>query len=353
MLDAGSVCIGANLVGVFSVLTKKDEREEKQSVVGTPSNKCPVRTMPETGQKENDKGVADDDEFLVTVGILNMGRNLRTGAAKRNIYIIAEPSGKRYMPASPELRYVTGEIGVVEVTHQFDTKEFSRSDCDVRIAGEIAVNLKSKEDGCKEQSGTVLGVVCCPYLIHICSTVIGNHNLFEQAPEDLAHSVHSLVIGEAPVRLELRQEVGSAFNGAGHQLREERNKSKESDDVLGGFYLLAINVYGIAEGLESIEGNADRKDDFEEQAICVNAEELSKLGDKEVIVFEDGKDGEVENDVSRHPSLCEFGLLFAVSRANKQAASPRAEGGKSDKQQKTPIPPAIEDVTGDDDKRVL
>ena len=61
VLDAGSVCIGANLVGVFAVLTKKDEREEKQSVVGAPSNKRPVRTMPKAGEQEDDKGVADDD----------------------------------------------------------------------------------------------------------------------------------------------------------------------------------------------------------------------------------------------------------------------------------------------------
>ena len=206
-----------------------------------------------------------------------MRRDFRTTAAKRDIYVIAEPSGEGYMPASPELRYVTREIGVVEVTHQFDTKEFSRSDCDVRIAGEIAVDLERKENSCKEQSRAGLSVIRRPYLIHICSAVIGNHYLFEQAPEYLAHSIHGLVIGEAPVRLELRQEVGSAFNRSGHQLREERNKSKESDDVLGGFYLLAIDIYRVAEGLESIEGNADRKDDFEEQAICVNAEELSKL----------------------------------------------------------------------------
>ena len=84
VLDAGSVCIGANLVGIFAVGTKENERGEKQSVVGAPSNKRPVRTMPETGQKENDKGVADDDEFLVTVRILNMGRNLRTEGYIRN-----------------------------------------------------------------------------------------------------------------------------------------------------------------------------------------------------------------------------------------------------------------------------
>jgi len=28
VLDAGSVCIGANLVGVFAVFAKKDERQE-------------------------------------------------------------------------------------------------------------------------------------------------------------------------------------------------------------------------------------------------------------------------------------------------------------------------------------
>lgn len=144
MLDAGSVCIGANLVGIFAVLTKKDEREEKQSVVGTPSNKRPIGSMPKAREQEDDKGIADDYEFLVTVRILNMGRNLRTGAAKRDIYVIAEPSGKRYMPASPELRYVAREIGVVEVTHQFNAKEFGRSDSYVRIAGEIAVDLEGE-----------------------------------------------------------------------------------------------------------------------------------------------------------------------------------------------------------------
>ena len=80
---------------------------------------------------------------------------------------------------------------------------------------------------------------------------------------------------------------------------------------------------------------------------------MPELGDEKIVVFEDGKYAEVEKDVSRHPSFCGFGLLFAVSRANKQAASPRAEGGKSDKQQETPIPPAVKDITGDEHKSVL
>ena len=86
-------------------------------MVRTPSNKSPVRAMPESRQEEDNKCVADDDEFLVAVGILYVRRDFRTTAAERDIYVVPEPSGKRYMPASPKFRYVAREIGVVEVTH--------------------------------------------------------------------------------------------------------------------------------------------------------------------------------------------------------------------------------------------
>ena len=60
-LGAGGVKIRANLVGVFAVFAEEDEREEEEGMVCAPSNKCPVGTMPEARQKEDDKGVADDD----------------------------------------------------------------------------------------------------------------------------------------------------------------------------------------------------------------------------------------------------------------------------------------------------
>ena len=64
------------------------------------------------------------------------------------------------MPSPPKLSYVTREIGVVEVAHQFDAKEFSGSDSYVRIAGEIAVYLESKKNRSKKQRRAGLGVVC-------------------------------------------------------------------------------------------------------------------------------------------------------------------------------------------------
>ena len=38
---------------------------------------------------------------------------------------------------------------------------------------------------------------------------------------------------------------------------------------------------------------------------------------------------------------------------DKQTASPWAEGGERNKNEETPIPPAVEDITGDEDEGIL
>ena len=165
------------------------------------------------------------------------------------------------MPSSPKLRYVAREIGVVEIAHQFDSKEFSSTDGYVRIAGEVSVNLERKENSGQQKCGTGLRVVCCPHLIHVRSAVVGYNNLLEQAPEDLAHSVRRLVIRECAFVEELWQEVCRTFNRSCNQLREERYKRKESNYIFGRFYLLTIDIYRIGKCLEGVERNADRQND--------------------------------------------------------------------------------------------
>lgn len=83
------------------------------------------------------------------------------------------------MPSAPELGYVTREIGIVEVAHEFDAEEFSGSDSNVRITGEIAVDLESKKNRSKKQRRAGLGVISSPNLIYVRRAVIGYYNLFE------------------------------------------------------------------------------------------------------------------------------------------------------------------------------
>lgn len=134
MSCSGGVSISGDLVGVFAVGAEEDEGQEEESVICAPGYKSPIGSMPKAGKKEDDKSVADDFPFP------------DARAAKRNIDIIAEPRCERNMPTTPELGYVTREIGIVEVAHEFDAEEFSGSDSYVRISGEIAVDLKGEED---------------------------------------------------------------------------------------------------------------------------------------------------------------------------------------------------------------
>ena len=116
-------------------------------MICAPSDESPIGSMPKARKQENDKGVADDFPFL------------DARAAKRNIDIIAEPRCEGNVPSPPKLRYITREIRIVEVAHEFDAKKFGGSDSNVRITGEITVDLESKKNRSKKQGRTGLGIV--------------------------------------------------------------------------------------------------------------------------------------------------------------------------------------------------
>lgn len=112
-----------------------------------------------------------------------------------------------------------------------------------------------------------------------------------------------MVVRELAVGLKLRKKVGGALNRACDELRKKGDIGEESHDVTCRFEFLAIDINRVAEGLEGIEGDAYRKDDSEQKTICGDAEELAELGDKEIVVFEDGENGEIEHDIGYHPEL--------------------------------------------------
>ena len=94
--------------------------------------------MPKTGEEENHEGITNHFRFA------------NTRATKGNINIIAEPRCERNVPTPPELRYISAKIRIIEVPHQFDTEEFGGTDSNIRITGEIAIDLESKENSSKE-----------------------------------------------------------------------------------------------------------------------------------------------------------------------------------------------------------
>ena len=97
----------------------------------------------------------------------------------------------------------------------------------------------------------------------------------------------------------MRQQIRRPLDGAGHQLREERYEGEEGNDVLGRLNLAAIDIDGIRKRLECVERDADGKYHLEQKPIGGNVEQLRELGDKEVVVLEDGQNQQIQDDVGR------------------------------------------------------
>ena len=77
---------------------------------------------------------------------------------------------------------------------------------------------------------------------------------------------------------------------------------------------------------------------------------MTELAHKEIVVLEDSKDGEIEDNVSGCPCFSGF-RSWRVS--DEQSATPGAERSKSNEYQKTPVPPAVEHIARYNNKGVL
>ena len=292
---------GGDSVAVAAVLAEEYQREEQESVVGSPSDKRPVGTVPEARQQEDNERIANDNGFLVRLSVAYAVGYDRAAATQRDIDVIAEPCGERDMPTPPKLRYVATEIGYVEVAHQSDTEQLGCAYGYVGVAREVAVNLNGEQHGCEEECAARVSGIVSENGIHVGGTIVRHDNLFEQSPEDLAHAVHRLRVVEMPLLQELRQEIGGTLDRSGDELGKERQECGKGNEVMCGLYLPAVNVYGIGQGLEGVETDTDRQNQVQEQAIGLATKEFGKGTDKEIVVLVCAEDGEIKQDIQPKP----------------------------------------------------
>ena len=318
-------------IPILPVLPHQNQRQEKQGMEGAPDDESPVGPVPQSAHQEDDERVPD---------------NLRlraAAAAQRDIHVIPEPSGQGDVPTPPELGDIPAEIRNVEVPHQLDTEQLGCADGNIRITGEISVDLEGKENGGQQQRAAALRLVGGKHLIHKDGAVIGHDHLLEQAPENLSHPIDTLVIRESARLPELRQQVRRPFDRAGHQLREEADESEELDDVAGRRQLSTVHVDGITERLESVETDADGKDYLDQQSVRPPAEKGVREGsDEEVVVLENSQNQQVNDGVDGIHRLRLPGILPEL--LDQQARSETARGSECDQEKEPPVPPSVEDV---------
>ena len=182
----------------------------------SPDDEGPVGPVPEPGDEEDDEDVADG---------LGLGD---AGPAKGDVEVVAEPGGEGDVPAPPELGDVAGEVGELEVGHQLEAEELGGADGDVGVPGEVPVDLEGEEDGAEDEGGSGEGFGVVEAHVDVGRTGVGDDDLLEHAPEDEAHAVAPLLVGEGAGRGDLRQEVGGALDGPATSCGKKETKAAKA-----------------------------------------------------------------------------------------------------------------------------
>src|SRR5690606_15368066 len=91
----------------------------------------------------------------------------------------------------------------------------------------------------------------------------------------------------------------------GDQLREEGQVCRQGREGLGGRRVAPVHVYGVAERLENVEGDAHGEDYVQGRKCSGPGESEEPRGrfDAKVCVLEIGKNGQIDEDGYRHRRL--------------------------------------------------
>ena len=185
---------------------------EEQAVVGAPDDEIPRRTVPEPPQKHSKK--------KITIGI--QGR--APIPAQRDVEVVSKPRRQRDVPSLPESARAVREVRQAKVEHEVEAHQLRHAASDVRIAGEVAVDLKGEGQRAEHDVQPRGGAEVIVDRVGDGRHVVGDHHLFEIAPQDQKNTRLNLRPLDAPWIQTLLHQMRCALNGSSDELWEERNE---------------------------------------------------------------------------------------------------------------------------------
>ena len=178
-------------------------------------------------------------------------------AAQRYVEIVAEPGGEGDVPAVPELAQVERLVGISEVLFQLESHQGGDADAQVAVAGEVAVNLQGIAQDAHQVLKTRIGHGVFENPVVVLGDIVGYEEFLEHAHDDEPEADVGAPVGHGCRLLKLRQQGAGPGDGACHDEREEGQVEGilEQAHLVG--VLAFVHIYGIADGLEGIEGDTD------------------------------------------------------------------------------------------------
>ena len=179
-------------------------------------------------------------------------------AAKGYIEVILEPSGERHMPTPPEILWIGGFVGRVEVLRQEKSHEHGYANGDIGVAGEVGIDLQRVEEKGREvfESGEEKRVLENT-VDEINCQIVREYDFLYKSIEYPKDGYTELTARQAERAIELRDKFRRPDYRSCHKLREERDIEPEIEQVGDRAYFAIIDVGGIGDYLKNIERDAD------------------------------------------------------------------------------------------------
>src|SRR5438093_10004681 len=109
-----------------------------------PGVERPARAVPEATQQHRHHEIAIGPPRPAAV------------AAEGDVEVVPQPARQRDVPSRPELAEAARKVRAIEVDPEIETEDSRQADGDVRVAGEIAVDLKGVQVDADEQRPRVV-----------------------------------------------------------------------------------------------------------------------------------------------------------------------------------------------------
>lgn len=196
------------------------------------------------------------------------------------MYVVAEPRGERDVPATPEIRRPLRKIWEAKIVVQPEAEQLRGAARDVRVAGEVAVNLHRKCEHAEQRPRAVQRRVCGERVVCKQRAVVADKHLFEQAEEQQPSAALECRGIPFTRRGKLRHHLVRALDRPGNELREEREKRREEREVRDGFCLPAIHVDRVAHRLESVERDAHRQQDMRQRPAGLPPDRIERVNER-------------------------------------------------------------------------
>ena len=169
------------------------------------------------------------------------------------------------MPAPPEVLQGERHVGAVEVLRQLVAEQQREADRHVRVAREVAVDLRGERVERERDLGArVRGGVVVDGVDHVAGELVSDHGLLDQPSGDQEQSRPRQHLARVARRAQLREQLVGPHDRSGHEVREEGLKDRHVHER-GGARLAPVHVHHVRDRLEGEERDPDRQHDLHER----------------------------------------------------------------------------------------